>query len=124
MSDQITKLGQQLFAQGLCDARGVAFVCTARETPYGVVGMVLLTVKENTLRIYEQTFKGVGDLLGKVPLREIENLKLKADVLHMLLPGDTFSFEWQGGRFRFTNTGKLTYQAEAIRAEAAKGKEA
>lgn len=123
MSDQITKLGKQFFSQGLCDARGVAFVCTARETPFGAVGMVLLTVKENVLRIYGYSFQGVGELLCKVPLREIEALKLKADVLHMLLPGDTLSFVWQGGSFRFTNTGKLTYQAQVIREESAKEKE-
>ena len=95
----MAKFQDKLVADGYCDNRGAGFCATATKLPNGEYGIVALCVNGSNLNLYDVDMKSnIGELLYKVNLKQIENLKIRASIFSQVL-----KFEYNGDVFSFTN---------------------
>ena len=112
----MTKLQTKLIAEGYCDERGAAFCATATKLPGGEYGLVLLCVKGNELSLYDIDMRNnVGNQLYHVALNQVENLKIRCNILSQVL-----KFSHEGNVYAFTNFLGVKPALEVIKEEAAK----
>ena len=110
----MTKFQDKLIADGYCDSRGAGFCATATKLPNGEYGFVALCVNGNSLNLYNVDMKSnIGELLYKVDLKEIENLKIKAGFFSQVL-----KFEYNGEVYSFTNFAGVKPALKVIEEEA------
>ena len=94
---------EDLITQGFCDQRGAATCASVSSFPEGKrtkkFGVLLLTVKDEYLHIYEVDLKNnIGDRVAYLEIKRMENFILKANMLIQLL-----AFEYEGEYYEFTN---------------------
>ncbi len=93
---------EDLIGLGYCDSRGAATCASVSSFPEGrrkKVGVLLLTVKDEYLHIYEVDLKSnIGDRVAYLEIKKMENFILKANMLIQLL-----AFEYEGEYYEFTN---------------------
>jgi hypothetical protein len=95
----MNKFQEKLIADGYCDNRGAGFCATATHLPRGEYGMLALCVNGNYLNLYDVDMRSnLGELVYKVELKRIENLKIRTGILSQVL-----RFEYEGGVYSFTN---------------------
>jgi hypothetical protein len=95
----MNKFQEKLIADGYCDNRGAGFCATATHLPRGEYGMLALCVNGNYLNLYDVDMRSnLGELVYKVELKRIENLKIRAGILSQVL-----RFEYEGAVYSFTN---------------------
>lgn len=105
---------EQVHAKGFCDSREVAFGANADRLPNGAFGMVLLALRDNTLRICDLDIKSnIGPVLYTIPLAEVEQFRVGLGLV-----GRSLRFTWQGQMFSFKNMVGLKEQLELLAAEA------
>lgn len=93
-----SRFQNKLIAEGYCDTRGAAFCATVTQSPVGY-GIVLLCVDGNILNLYNVDIaSNVKQLLYKIELCKIKNLKIRSGFFMQLL-----RFEYAGHVFSFTN---------------------
>ncbi len=93
---------EDLINLGYCDSRGAATCASVTRFPEGrrkKVGVLLLTVKDDYLHIYEIDLKSnIGDRVAYVEIKKAENFVLKANMFIQLL-----AFDYEGEYYEFTN---------------------
>ena len=95
----MNKFQEKLIADGYCDNRGAGFCATATKLPRGEYGMLALCVNGNYLNLYDVDMRSnLGELVYKVELKRIENLKIRTGILSQVL-----RFEYEGAVYSFTN---------------------
>ena len=96
---KMSKFQEKLIADGYCDHRGAGFCATATSLPNGDCGMVALCVNGNWLNLYDVDMRSnLGQLVYKVELKRVENLKIKAGIFSQVL-----KFDFDGAHYSFTN---------------------
>ena len=101
---------------GLCDERGAAVVMTAKKLPDGSFGMVLLSVKGNTLYISDVDMKGnPGGIACEIPLKQVKDFKVCASFIkQVLLSTPVLQFVHQGFKYKFTNMMVVGHKKETL----------
>ncbi len=95
----MAKFQDKLIAEGYCDNRGAGFCATATNLPNGEYGIVALCVNGSSLCLYNTDMKSnIGNLLYKIDLKQIKNLKIKAGLFSQVL-----KFDYNGSIYSFTN---------------------
>ncbi len=94
---------EDLISLGYCDSRGAATCASVISFPEGRrtknFGVLLLTVKDEYLYIYEVDLKNnIGDRVVYVEIKKMENFILKANMFIQLL-----AFDYEGEYYEFTN---------------------
>ena len=112
----MSKFQDKLIADGYCDNRGAGFCATATHLPNCEYGMVALCVNGNQLNLYDVDMKSnLGDLLYRVNLSQVEQLKIKSGIFSQVL-----RFEYAGAVYAFTNFVGVKPALKVIEEEAAK----
>jgi len=107
---------EKLVKNGYCDERGAAFCAKATKLPRGEYGIVALCVKGDQLYIFDVDMKSnIKEFLYRVPLKQIEDLKIKTFILNPLL-----RFSYENNIYSFTNFAKVKPALEVIREESSK----
>ncbi len=93
---------EDLISLGYCDSRGAATCASVTSFPEGrrkKLGVLLLTVKDDYLHIYEVDLKNnIGDRVAYAEIKKMENFVLKANMFIQLL-----AFDYEGEYYEFTN---------------------
>ena len=107
---------EDLIAQGYCDARGATTCATVVKFPEGKrkkAGILMLTVKDDFLHIYEIDLKNnIGDRVAFIEIKKAENFILKANMFVQLL-----AFDYGGEYYEFTNFGNHKKLKQAFEEE-------
>ena len=95
----MANLKEQLIAKGSCDERGACFGASATLLPHGEYGLVALGINGNTLYIRDMDIRSnAGEILYKVELKKVRNLKIRTFIFWSLL-----KFDYEGMTYSLTN---------------------
>lgn len=110
----MAKFQDKIIADGYCDNRGAGFCATANKLPNGEYGFVALCVNGSKLNLYGVDMKSnIGELLYKIDLKKIENLKIKTGFFSQVL-----KFDYNGFTYSFTNFAGVKPALRVIEEEA------
>lgn len=88
--------------QGRIDDRGVFVFNNAKALPGGVYGMILVSIKEDTMYLSDTDMSGqVGELLAEVPMNQMKQVKYSNFPLNPYL-----KFVYQGETYALGGVGK------------------